>query len=179
MVSLSRMKWAAAFLFFFAIVPISVQANRLPADVRQGMQSVAPYGQGKLYRMFLVAYEAYLWTDAAVWSYQKPFALVLRYNFTIQKKDIVETSLREMKRSGFMDDSLLAAYRSELNRVLRSVAPGDTITGFYISATETRFYHNDTLTGKVLLNGFGKHFFDIWFSPATSEPKLRNALLKR
>ena len=65
-----------------------------------------------------------------------------------------------------------------LQEVLPDVAAGDRITALHPPGG-VAFWHQGRRIGGMGDVAFGTKFFGIWLGEATSEPKLRNALLAR
>ena len=64
-----------------------------------------------------------------------------------------------------------------MKQLFVDVHKGDRITGVQVPGVATRIFVNGRLRGEVRDAEFTRLFFGIWLSPATSEPKLRDALL--
>ena len=54
---------------------------------------------------------------------------------------------------------------------------GDCLLGVATRSGTTRFYFNGTPIGVIDDPQFGRVFFGIWLSPATSQPALRSKLI--
>jgi hypothetical protein len=155
------------------------QAVFKPAEIASVIHAAAPYGTGT-YTYFLQSiYDAALWTDAAQWSMQSPFALSLRYDIDIDKKILVDRSLDEMKRGVPLSDQQLDQYRTQLDILFTEIKSGDTLTALYIPGKNLRLYHNGELTGSTDNMAFARRFFDIWLSEHTSATDLRHELLAK
>lgn len=168
-------------LFFLSIcMPFTAQAAAdKPAEIASLIQADAPIGKGRLSRMWLVGYDAELWTDAEKWSMQQPFALSLIYRMNFTSEEIVERTIEEMKRIPEVNEQMLKGYPEKLAKLFPNVKDGDRITAVYEPGKGTRFYHNHQPTGTIKDAAFEKNFFAIWLGPNTSEPALRQALLNQ
>ena len=67
-------------LLMAAPVMLTGPAMAAPAEAGSVIHAATPYGSGKYAVLFITAYDAELWTDAARWSMAAPFALTLRYH---------------------------------------------------------------------------------------------------
>ena len=137
-------------------------------------------GQTRLTVWGFEVYDARLWAPAgfnAAGFAASPLALELNYLRDFQAADIAERSLKEMRRSQPISEAQAAQWKAELIRVLPNVRKGDRITGVHRPGQGAAFWVNGRPGGEILDAGFARLFFGIWLSPATSEPKMRDALL--
>ena len=149
-----------------------------PGEISGVIKAEHPYGAGRLREFFISVYDAALWTDAQQWSMQSPFALSIAYRLSLSKADLTDSTVKEMAHvNPRLDAAALAAYRGQLTKVYADVSSGDTITALYTPDGVVHFFHNGRATGEVHDRAFAETFFDIWLSPATSEPALRAGLL--
>jgi hypothetical protein len=157
---------------------LAVPATAAPREVADVVHATNPYGKGAVSFLFLKAYDATLWTDAAHWSMDDCFALTLHYGMAFSSDEIVERTMTEMARvAPGMSAATQTKYRAMLPRLFPAVKAGDTITALHTPGAPTRFFHNGTLVGASDDAAFAKPFFAIWLSPATSNPDLRKQLL--
>ena len=61
---------------------------------------------------------------------------------------------------------------------LPTLLRGDRITGVHVPGSGARFYLNGKLLGEVADDAFSRLFFGIWLSPKTSQPRMRETLVK-
>ncbi|MDZ4865707.1 MAG: chalcone isomerase family protein [Alphaproteobacteria bacterium] len=156
----------------------SAWAAARPSELSDVIAAPKPYGTATLTWLFLTAYEASLWTDARTWSMDSTFALVIVYRMSFTREELVERTVEEMARLSPPD----AAARERLSRALRKVFPdvkaGDRITALHIPGRPVAFFHNGAPTSQIADPDFADPFFGIWLSPQTSEPSVRNGLLR-
>jgi hypothetical protein len=172
--AMKRASAAAALLLFIAAPALAAP----PGEIAGIIKAEQPYGAGKLRKFFISVYDAALWTDAPKWSMQSPFALSIAYRLSLSKDDLTDSTVKEMGHvNPRLDAAALAAYRGLLTKVYADVNSGDTITALYTPDGVVHFFHNGHATGEVHDRTFAQSFFDIWLSPATSEPSLRAGLL--
>jgi hypothetical protein len=162
-------------LLIFSVTPALAQA---PSEVRTQIKSTTPYGEGELRFLMLHAYTASLWTDAASWSYDAPFALSITYHMDFGRDELVARTLKEMDGQAALSDAERTRYETQLMQSFVDVKDGDRITATYAPSGMIRFYHNGRVTGTLKETAFARRFFDIWLSDKTSEPSLRKKLLK-
>lgn len=160
-------------------VTVSAAAMMRPTELPPTIRAAQPYGSGSLTWLVFTAYDATLWTDAAQWSMNEPFALTLRYRMSFSTEELVERTIEELaKVSPGTPKDALGRYAVSLSRAFPAVKDGDRITALHVPGQSVRFFHNGRPTADVGEAGFAEPFFGIWFSPKTSEPRLRAALLR-
>ena len=162
--------------------PLAIAAGPLPAALqREAATGWQRWGSGEMRRLGFELYRATLWVaqvDGAAASLDAAtHALVLHYRRTIKRSRLVAASLDEMRRLGIAEAEL-NRWEPELARVFRDVEPGDTITGVHRPGVGASFYYGGTHTGDVEDADFARAFFAIWLDARTSEPRLRETLLR-
>ena len=170
-----------AFLAAFALAAALAVAQGvmpLPAALVAELPALRPLGEGRLRWFGLHVYDSSLWVPGEAWSFERPFALDIRYAMSIKGRDLTERSLVEMKRLGYTDAQKLGRWESEMDRVFPDIKPGDRLVGVSVPGREARFYSQDRFLGTVADPEFARAFFSIWLDPATSEPKLRAQMLR-
>ena len=129
----------------------------------------------------LRVYDAQVWSAAPLsaegWA-QQPFALTLSYHRRLKGEEIAKRSLVEMRRQGPISDADAARWLAEMQAAFPDVNEGDRITGPHEPGQGARFFVNGRLQREVREPGFATRFFGIWLSPQTSEPGLREQLLR-
>lgn len=141
---------------------------------------LAAAGSGRLRWLGISAYEARLWVAPGFRAElfgEHAFALELHYLRTFSAEAIARRSLEEMRRAGPVGAAQAAAWEEALRRVLPDVQPGDRIAGVHRPGRGAAFVVNGVAAGEIADPGFASLFFAIWLGPATSEPRLRQALL--
>jgi hypothetical protein len=122
-------------------------------------------------------YEIRLWHQGASFSRKAPFALELEYAMRFKGRDIAARSVEEMKAQGYSDAAALGRWRQSMQRLFPDVNAGDRLIGIAIPGKEARFFAGDRMLGTVKDPAFVEAFFDIWLSPKTRAPRVRQALL--
>ncbi|AWI81891.1 hypothetical protein CEW87_04295 [Parazoarcus communis] len=154
----------------------------LPEAVTAHVQAVTgamrPLGSGEMRWFGFKVYDAALWVPAgAAWSEDTAFALAIRYARDIEGERLVDTSIDEMRRMGFADETRLARWREMLARALPSVAAGETLVGLRQPGAGARFWHEGKPTAALTDPDLARAFFAIWLDRRTREPGLRERLL--
>jgi hypothetical protein len=161
-----------------SLVLMSTPAMAAPQEITSVIHAPQPYGSGKYAVLFITAYDAEVWTDAAGWSMNAPFALTLRYHIGFSSDYLVNRTLREMKAvNPALTDADIARYRKAM-AFFAPASSGDEMTMLYQPGQPTRFFKNGAPTGEISEPGFAADFFGVWLSPNTSDPDLRASLLK-
>ena len=145
--------------------------------IESSIPSAEVVGKGRLSLVFWDVYDATLYAPQGKWDAKKPMALSIHYFREIEGKDIVDRSIGEMRKQGFSDEAKLAKWQKEMAAFFPQVKNGDELMGVYIPGKPTQFYLGEKRIGTIKDGDFGEHFFAIWLSEKTSEPKLRKQLL--
>jgi hypothetical protein len=173
-----RRAFAAALALFAALALAQGAAQSLPAMVRAEDPGLKLLGEGRLRWFGLHVYDSSLWVPDGKWSFDRPFALDIRYAMNIKGHDLTEKSVEEMKRLGYTDPDKLARWAAAMDRVFPDIKPGDRLVGLNVPGKAARFYSQDRFLGEVADPEFARAFFSIWLAPGTSEPRLRAQLLR-
>jgi len=149
------------------------------ADWRESLPNAHVVGHGDLSLFGFRIYTARLSSTATPFTADAPLALELTYHRAIDRADLVDASIDEIKRiSGAgVSAEQLAAWRQQMNLSFVDVQPGMKITGVYLPGREARFYVGEKLQHVVPDSQFAKAFFSIWLDPKTRNPDLRAQLL--
>ena len=166
------MKRLLLLALFFA-----VSAQALPDALRSEAPGLRQWGSGEMRWFGLALYRATLWV-AGDSPESSTSALQLDYRRDIPRERLVQTSLDEMRRLG-ADETQLAGWAGDLQRVFRDVKTGETIVGVHHPGRGASFFHQGQATGEVGDADFARRFFAIWLDPASRSPDLRAALLQR
>lgn len=145
-------------------------------EVLPGAQVI---GGGDLRVFGFRVYTARLWSAATPLSTDKPFALELTYHRDITRDELVEASIDEIKRTSPVpvSEEQISQWQAQMVQAFVDVQAGSKITGVYLPGREARFYVGEKLQHVVQDPQFAKAFFDIWLSPKTRNPELREQLL--
>jgi Chalcone isomerase-like len=185
MASTKALLMKSCMAIFFQLATTNVLANQttqttLTPDVVNVLPNAELAGKGKLTFFGLEVYEASLWATPNFKSidFEKHnFALELHYLRNFSATDIAKRSLDEMQRIEPVPDQKAAFWTKALSEAFPNVKKGDRLIGVHKPGTGTTFWMNGKRSGEIKDAEFSKHFFAIWLSPKTSEPKLRLALL--
>jgi hypothetical protein len=159
------------------LLPASGFSYEKPTELKGKFIADKPYGKGSLHFMLLHVYDASLWTDAKVFSYEQPFAFSITYRMNFSKEELTERSIKEIKHAHNLSDETLARYKKIFLEIYPDVKKGERITAIYTAKKDVDFFYNGTLYGTVVDKEFATPFFNIWLGEKSSELKLRNKLL--
>lgn len=171
-----RRELSAALLVALAAGPIAARVNVLPQTVQATLAPLQRWGTGTFRRFGFLVYEATLWAGASD-PLRPPLALGLTYKRSINGKAIAEASADQMRRFG-RSDAELARWLAQMELLFPDVKDGDQLIGVQLP-DRAQFYFNGQPIGEVAGADFAQNFFAIWLDQRTSEPSLREALLKR
>jgi Chalcone isomerase-like len=151
-----------------------------PSEVLLNLPQAVLRGSGRLSFLGLPIYDARLWVDShfsPAHYDQHPLALELQYARKLQGALIAERSIAEIRKLQRITDAKARAWLAQLLPLFPDVKAGERITGIQHPGKPSRFYVNGLAQGEIKDADLTQAFFSIWFSPQTSEPKLRLVLL--
>jgi hypothetical protein len=165
------------FTIVFALA-LFVLSPAYANDVAQKYFSNAEkVGTGRLSVVFWDVYDATLYAPNGQWDSRNPYALSIHYFREIDGVDIADRSVEEIRKQGFSDEVKLAEWQTEMRGIFPDVRNGSELTAVLKPQKSTEFYSDGKHIGSIKGAEFGTHFFNIWLSEKTSEPKLRKKLL--
>ncbi|KGS13059.1 MULTISPECIES: chalcone isomerase family protein [Pseudomonas syringae group] len=162
--------------WLWLVILLSANAS---ADWHEALPNAQVVGGGDLSLFGFRIYTARLLSPSKPFVADAPLALELTYHRAIDREDLVDASIDEIKRiSGpTVTAGQLSEWREQMNQSFVDVQPGMKITGVYLPGREARFYVGDKLQHVVPDGQFAKAFFSIWLDPKTRNPELREQLL--
>lgn len=147
------------------------------AEITHSIDKAKVVGKARLSFMLWDVYDATLYAPEGVWQKDKPFVLSLHYLRDIKGRDIADRSVQEIRKQGYKDEIILAAWHSQMRNIFPDVRNGTVLSAVFTPGKDTRFYEADRLIGTIKGDLFAECFFGIWLSENTSEPLLRKKLL--
>ena len=159
------------------------QSSALFANWREALPDARLSGSGEMRMFGFSIYNAQFWSPRLLAGKppgaEEPFALELTYTRAISRDDLVEASLKEIRRLSLnpLSPEQVARWDKEMQQAFVDVVPGSRITGVYVPGEGVRFYVGDQLQHVVNDDAFAKAFFAIWLDPRTRNPQLRAQLL--
>ncbi|KAB0495748.1 chalcone isomerase family protein [Pseudomonas vancouverensis] len=136
-------------------------------------------GSGEFRKFGFDVYSARLWSPSRPMVGDQPFALELIYQRSISREDLVQASVKEIKRLAGPSVSAeqLAAWQAQMQESFVDVQAGTRLTGVYLPGQGARFFLGQQLLREVDDLQFAQAFFAIWLDPRTKDPELRAQLL--
>ncbi|KAA0977045.1 chalcone isomerase family protein [Pseudomonas sp. ANT_J28] len=162
---------------------LMLQSAELFADWREALPNARRLGSGEMRVFGFSIYSAQFWSPRLIagepLGADVPFALELTYSRAISRDDLVEASIKEIRRlsPNSLNSELMARWEREMRQAFVDVRAGDRITGVYMPGEGVRFYVGENLQHVVRDDAFAKAFFAIWLDPRTRNPELRAQLL--
>ncbi len=104
--------------------------------------------------------------------------LVLEYRVSISSEDLAKATLEQIRSSvSSQTFTQLLPDIEALNRLYKSVKPGDRYSLTYTPGTGTQLIHNKTLLGTIKGAEFAKAMFGIWIGSNPIDTRFRDRLL--
>lgn len=170
-----------ALPLLFALIATLARAEAAPEHIARELPQARLAGQGSYTWFGLKVYEARLYVGARGFDSAAPdaapFVLDLRYARRLDGARIADASADQMARTGAGTPAQRAQWLLRMRQIFPDVAEGSRISGAWQPGAGTRFYLDGTLIGTIADPSFGRAFFGIWLSPATTARGLRQALL--
>jgi hypothetical protein len=138
----------------------------------------------KLTFLLLKVYDVYLCTNDKKYLYpeeifKNDFSLIINYNMNFDKSKLSKSSIEEINRYYDLDEKDQNNYYNQLISIFRDVKKGDIIEAKYSKRGNVSFYHNKSLTGKIIEAKFSKIFLDIWLYKDNKYKKMTKDLFLR
>jgi len=138
-------------------------------------------GEGEMTWFGIGIYNASLWTISGKYTdlvTELPIALHITYKKNIHSKKLVEATSEEWERLHIFNSESRRHWARQLSQIWPNVKPGDSITTLITENRITKFYSNDNFIGEIEDPHFGPALLMIWLHPDTSEPELREKLIR-
>jgi len=134
-------------------------------------------GEAHLKVLFWPVYDSRLFTaDGSYQPGQSPLRLEIQYLRNIESKDLVERTAAEWQAQQ-LSHPKQQQWLDTLSQIWPDVAENDVITLELRENQHSHFYVNNTWVGSIEDPAFGQQFLDIWLSPQTTRPAIRQQLL--
>lgn len=154
-------------------------AGAAQASWQDALPEARLIGGGDLRLFGFRIYTARLWSPTEPFRADAPFALELTYHRSIERDDLVEASLKEIRRlnGDAINAAQLQRWQAQMRRAFVDVQPGERIIGVHLPDQGARFYAGTRLQHEIADPEFARAFFAIWLDPRTRNPELRARLL--
>lgn len=164
------------------MVPGALATENPGLHIQKAIPQTDLAGQGSFRWFGLKIYDAQLWVGPEGYDANQPlaekFALDLHYARALEGRKIAEASEAQIAKLGIGTPEQRKGWLKEMIQLFPDVSDGTHLTGIYLPQQGTSFYLDGKQIGTIKDEDFSLAFFSIWLAPETSEPKLRNALLK-
>jgi hypothetical protein len=136
-------------------------------------------GEARLKVLFWPIYDSRLFSaDGTYQPGKPPLRLEIQYLRDIESKDLVERTAAEWQAQQLFHPNQ-QEWLETLSRIWPDVAENDVISLELRENLHSHFYVNNTWVGSIEDPAFGQQFLDIWLSPQTTRPEIRQQLLGR
>lgn len=156
---------------------VTAASAGLPAPLRRVQPALTPVGSATLHWFGLHVYDVALFAQEVPLATNSSAALSIRYNVSIQRSRLLDTTLKEWRRMGKGSDVQRARWIEQLRPLWPDLKSGDSLTAFRRRDGATQFYFGDRLLGEVPDPEFGPAFFAIWLDEKCRYPAVRDGLL--
>lgn len=153
-----------------------------PGELARDLEKPVLAGSGRLQVFGFSVYEARLWTAPQFQPERfgaHSFALEIFYARAISASMLTDATLKQMRALEAPPGVRQSDWFQALQGAFPDVKAGDRLTGLHLPDKGLRLYFNGQLHKAIDDPLLSQHFFAIWLSPATQEPRLRAQLLGR
>lgn len=159
-------------------LPAHAQRKR-PAEVPEALRLQS---EAQMRFFGLRIYDIRLWVSEHVnadnWARQT-LALELEYARSLSGREIAKRSLVEMRRQAEISEDKAQRWLAEMEAAFPDVKAGDRISGLFEPGRGVQFFVNSQPRRQIADGEFARLFSGIWLAPQSSEPGMREQLLKR
>lgn len=149
-----------------------------PTCVNDIIKSEKPASRAKLQKLLFDIYDIELWHDYKEWEPQKPYALHIIYYQNVSKQEFVDYTIKELKLNPDVTSDMITQFERKLSFIYPDVQKMDTITAVNVPEEGILLCHNENKLGWMREKELVLPFFNIWLGRHSSEPVIRNKLLK-
>lgn len=154
-------------------------AQTMPATTPQ-LAGATLHGQARL-RVIVHVYDAGLYVKPgfnAAQLYAAPFALTIVAGRSFKSGSIMRQMVKELKRQD-LPEAAVTAYEALLAKAMPDVGENDALTGVFTPNKGWALSLNSTPLAQWNDDAFAKAFFNIFLGENTSQPGVRDPMLKR
>jgi hypothetical protein len=161
----------------FVIKTASASERNIPTSLQNIIKDPVLIGSSELKFLGLKVYNISLWSEDTNFSYNKIFAIQIKYSMNFSREDLVKRSLSEIKSLHEISSDEEASYIKQLTEIFNSVKKGDKKIAVFVPSQGVLMFHNNELTGKISNLKLARLFVDIWLDENGSYPKITKKLL--
>ncbi|MBU6140009.1 MAG: chalcone isomerase family protein [Proteobacteria bacterium] len=171
---MKKIRYSFLFFWFFAA---QIQAAEMSSTVSQNLEPAYLIGDSDLNFLGLKVYHLALWSEAQKFSYDKKFAIQIRYNMNFSKEDLAKKSIEEIERLHVLSAQDKENFLAELKKIFSSVKKGDEKVAIFTPNQGVEMFYNGKLNGKISDQKLARLFVDIWLDERGSYPKVTKKIL--
>lgn len=135
-------------------------------------------GSAQFSVLFWDIYNSTLYTESGKYLHESsPDSIIfeIEYLKDITSKDLIERTVQQWQQLD-VPEAMYSEFIPLLKTLWPDISSGDKLT-LLVQKQQSVFYFNKVRVGHIKQEKFSKLFLDIWFSPNTSQTKLRSQLL--
>jgi hypothetical protein len=168
-------------IFFLAksnlVFAFNFDANNPSSEIVKNIRNAKLTGQDRLTFLGFKIYDISLWSESNYFSYDKKFAISIKYKKNFVKNDLIDRSIIEMRKNHDISDEQEIFFKKNMMRVFNDIKKDDTKTIIFDPKGSIKFYHNSNFNGTINDKGFARKFVDIWLHENSSYPQITKNLL--
>lgn len=165
-------------LCVFIVTSFKAASNESLNDIKEKHQ-LTTVGEARFSVFFWDIYDSKLYTKTGSYSTKTPPNDIILFEITylrdIRKNDLIEKTIEQWQHLN-INKSIYQPYLPELSTIWPDIKKGDSLA-LYIHHNQSQFFFNGNAIGAIEDPSFHQNFIDIWLSPKTSQPKLREKLI--
>lgn len=161
----------------FIVKTAGALEGNIPAPFQNIIKDPVLIGSSEFRFFRLKVYDIFLWSKDANFSYDKTFAIQIKYSMNFSREDLVKRSLSEIKSLHKITSDEEISYSKQLTEIFNYVKKGDEKIAIFIPLNGVLMFHNNELTGKISDLKLARLFVDIWLDENGSYPKITKKLL--
>jgi len=148
-----------------------------PASVLAQSAELALVGEARLKVLFWPVYDSRLYSASGTYTEaQRPVRLEIQYLRDIDAEELIEQTGNEWQQQRIPAQQQ-QLWLQTLSELWPDVSKNDVLALHIDERNKSTFYRNGAVLGSIDDANFGQSFLDIWLSPQTSRPQLRQNLL--
>ena len=165
-----------------ALVLLALSLNGVAASVPSEqviaeLGKLKKVGQAEMRWLMFPLYRVALKTpDGRYQPERLPQALHITYHRNIHRDDLITATDQQWQRLGVTEEQR-AKWLVLLKDIWPSVKRGDSLILTVNKEGKAHFLYNDKVIGALEDKQFGRSFLNIWLSPKTSQPGIRQRLI--
>jgi len=172
---MKHFKWYILVLFVSASWQVFAQLTSLDELIKE--KALNKHGTAKFSVLFWDIYQSHLWSSGEEYAQDNESHLLkIQYLRDIERDDLIEKTVEQWQHLNIPEKRYLP-FVSTLKKLWPDINKGDSLALLKTKESST-FYYNDKEIGQIDDPYFSEIFLAIWLSPKTSQPKLREQLIK-